>query len=113
MNKGILGILRKMCDFLQENQLENLYNAFIKPFTEYGVLAKGVAPKIHLIKIERSLNKAVRIMSFKGKFESAQPLFQYLNIVLLHINMNLQQSKFMKKLILCQHLDSIQEYIYK
>ena len=106
VNKGV-GILRKMHDFLQEKQQKNLYNVFIKPFTEYGVLAWGGAPKPHLIKIERSLNKAVRIMLFKGKFESAQPLFQYLNVVPLHLNINLQQSKFMKKLILCQHPDSI------
>ena len=72
--------------FLQEN----LYNAFTKPFTEYSVLALGEAPKTHLIKIERSLNEAVRMMPFKGKFESAQPLFQHLNIVPLHLNINLQ-----------------------
>ena len=50
-------------------------------------------------------------MLFKGKFELAQPLFQHLNIVPLHLNINLQQSKFIKKLILCQHPDSIQEYL--
>ena len=58
VNKGV-GILRKMCHFLQEKQLKNLYNAFIKLFTEYD--GEGV-PKRHLIKIERSLNKAVGIM---------------------------------------------------
>ena len=99
-----------MCDFLQEMKLKTLYKAFLKPFNEYGVLAWGGAPKTHLIKIERNLNKAVRIMLFKGKFESAHPLFQYLNFVPLHLSVNLQQSKFMKKLILCQHSDFIQEY---
>ena len=38
---------------------------------EKSLLACGGAPKTHLIKIERSLNKAVRIILFKGKFESA------------------------------------------
>ena len=109
VNKG-LGILRKMCDFLQEKQLKNLYNAFVEPLTEYDVLAWGGAPKMHLIKIKRNFNKALRIMLFKEKFESAQPLFQYLNIVWLHLNINLQQSKFTRKLIFCQHPDSIQEY---
>ena len=79
VNKGV-AILKKMGDFLWEKQLKNVYNAFIKPFTEYGVLVWGGAPKTHLIKIERSLNKAVSIMLLKGKFESAQPLSQYLNI---------------------------------
>ena len=50
-------------------------------------------------------------MLFKEKFESAQPLFQYLNIVQLHLNINLQQSKFMNKFILCRHPNSIQEYL--
>ena len=49
----------------------------------YAVIAWGGAPKTYLIKIERSLNEAVRIMLFQGKIESAQPLFQYLNILLL------------------------------
>ena len=80
VSKGV-GILRKMCDFLQEKHMKNLWNAFIKPFTKYDVLAWVEAPKTHLIKIKRSLNKDVVIMLFKGKFESAQPLFQYLNIV--------------------------------
>ena len=89
VNKGV-EILKKTHDFLREKQLKNIYNAFIKPFTEYGVLAWGGAPKTHIVKIERSLNKAVSIMLFKGKFESAQPLSQYLNIVPLHLNINLQ-----------------------
>ena len=52
------------------------------PFTENGVLAWGGAPKTPFIKTERNLNKALRVMLFKGKFESAQSLFQYRNIVL-------------------------------
>ena len=47
--------------------MRNLYNAFMKLFTEYGVLAWGRAPKTHLVKIERSVNKAVRIKLFQGK----------------------------------------------
>ena len=67
--------------YFDNNFIWKKHIEMIKPFTEYGVLAWGGAPKTHLIKIERSLNKAVRIMLFKGKSESAQPLFQYLNSV--------------------------------
>ena len=56
-----------MCKFLQEIQLKNSYNAFIKPFTEYGILAWGGAPRTHLNKVSRSLKKAVRVMMFKDK----------------------------------------------
>lgn len=47
--------------------MRNLSNAFMKLFTEYGVLAWGRAPKTHLVKIDKSLNKAVRIKLFQGK----------------------------------------------
>ena len=103
-----LGILRKMHDFLQEAIKKSLFTMHLSNLSMNMVYQPG---EEHLIKTKRSLNKAMRIMLFKGKFESAQPLFQQWTIVLLHLNINLQQSKFTKKLILCQHLDSIQEYL--
>ena len=91
-----LGILRKICDFLHKKQLKNLYIAFIKPFTEYGVLAwaritKDRESRENKIREKPSINKAVIIMLFNRKFESAQSLFfhQYINTLLLHLNINL------------------------
>ena len=52
-----------MCQFLQERQFikikerQIIYNAFIKPYTEYGILAWGGAPKTHLNEISRNLKK--------------------------------------------------------
>ena len=74
ISKGI-GILRKICHFLQEKQLKYLYSSFIKPYTEYGNLAWGRAAKTNLAKIDRSLRKAIRIIMFKGKMETVQPLY--------------------------------------
>ena len=59
-----------MLEFLQEKQLKNLYKAFIKPYTEYGILAWGGAPRTHLNKVSRILKNAVRVMTFKNKYES-------------------------------------------
>ena len=87
-----------MHKYLPEKQLKNLYNAFIKPYTENGILAWGGAPTTHLNKVIRSLRKVVRVMIFKNKHESTKPLFKYLNIVPFDINLKLQQGKFMKQL---------------
>ena len=65
-----------------KNTTENTFILNLS-LNKYTVRAWGGAPETYLIKIERSLSKAVRIMQFKGNIESAQPLFQYLNIVLL------------------------------
>ena len=53
-NRGI-GILRNLWPFLQEKQLKNLYNSFIKPYTEYGALAWSSAPKAYLAKTNRNI----------------------------------------------------------
>ena len=50
-----------MRKFLQEKQLKYLYYAFIRPYTDYGILAWGGAPKTHLNKVNRSIKKAVGV----------------------------------------------------
>ena len=59
-----------------EKKLKKLYNVFIKPYTEYDILAWGGVTKTHLNKVSRCLRKAVRIMMFKDKYESTKPLFK-------------------------------------
>ena len=66
-----IGILKKMRKFLQEKQLKNVYNVFIKPCTEYNILVQGGVTKTQRCK--------------------------YLKIVLFDINLKLQQGKFMKQ----------------
>ena len=96
ISKGT-GILRKMGEFLQEKQLKNLYYAFIRPCTEYGILAWGGAPKAHVNKVSRSTKKAARVVMFK-------------NIVSFDINIKLQQGKFMKQLSLDLQPESITKH---
>ena len=92
-----------MREFPQEKQLKKLYNAFIRPYTQYGILALGVAPKIHLNKVSRSLKKAVRVMMLKNKYELIKPL----NIEPFDINIKPQQRKLMKQLSLDLQPESI------
>ena len=70
ISEGI-GILKKMRKFLQEKQLKNVYNVFIKPSTEYNILVQGGVTKTQRCK--------------------------YLKIVLFDINLKLQQGDFMKQ----------------
>ena len=81
--------LGKCASFFKKNNLQKLYNVFIKPYTEYGILTWGGAPKTHLDKVKRSLKKAVRVTMFKSKYESTKSLSEYLNIASFDINLKL------------------------
>ena len=98
LNRGI-GILRNLRSFLQEKQLKNLYNTFIKPYTEYGALAWSSAPKTYLAKTERNIKKSIRTIMFKIKHDSVKPYYKYLNINPLKHQIKILQGKFMWKLI--------------
>ena len=43
--------------------------------------------------------KTIRIMMFKGKMETVQPLYEYLNILPLNLNRKLLCAKFMQNLV--------------
>ena len=73
INKG-LGILKKMCHFFQEDTLVSLFYAFLKPYIDYGSLTWEGTTNTHLLKLKRTLNKAMRIMAFRSKYESAKLL---------------------------------------
>ena len=107
INKGI-GILKKMCHFLQEDTLVSLFNDFVKLYVDYGSLTWGGTANTHLLKLERTLNKAVRIMAFRSKYKSAEPLFIYYKILPLEANIKLNQGKFIWKLTQNQNPDCIQ-----
>ena len=102
-----IGIVRKMREFLQEKQSKNLYNVFMKPYTEYGNFAWGGAPTTYLNQVSRSHKKAVRVMRFRKKHESTKPLFEYLSTVPFDFNIKLQQGKFRKQLSLDLQPNSI------
>ena len=98
-----IDIIRTMWHFLQEKQLELLFSAFISPYLDYGALAWGGAAKTHINKLERSLRKIMRLMMFKDKKHIAKPLYGYLKVLPLELNIKPLQAKFVKKLILKEH----------
>ena len=62
-----------MRHFLQEDTLATLFNAFVKPYVDYGSLTWGGTTNTPLLKLKRTLNNAVRIMAFRSKYKSTKP----------------------------------------
>ena len=58
--------------------------------------------------LKRTLNKAMRIMAFRSKYESAKSLYIYYKILPLEANIKLNQGKCIWKLTQNQHPDCIQ-----
>ena len=83
-----------MCHFFQEDTLVSLFYAFLKPHIDYGSLTWEGTTNTHLLKLKRTLNKAMRIMAFRSKYESAKPLCIYYKILPLEANIKLNQVKF-------------------
>ena len=98
LSRGI-GILAKMRHYVSENTLTSVYNAFIQPHIDYGVLSWASSTKTHLKKIDISLKKAVRVMSFKKRNDHSLPLFKHLNILPLDLNIRLQTACFIWKYV--------------
>ena len=111
INKGI-GIIKKIRHFLQEDTLVSLFYAFLKPYIDYGSLTWGGNANTHLLKLKQTLNKAMKIMAFRKKFESAKPLYIYCKILLLEPNIKLNQRKFIWKLTHNLHPDCIQDIFH-
>ena len=74
ISKGI-GVLAKMRHFVPSDVLKQLYHAFVSPHLSYAVINWGNAPKCATIKLNKSLKKAIRIVTFAGFKESSKPLF--------------------------------------
>ena len=81
-----------------EKFLTNIFNAFLKPYLEYGTLVWSGALETNLDKINKTLNRSIRTILFKQKHDTVKPFYKYLGILPLKQNIKLQQGKFMWKL---------------
>ena len=79
---------------LEVKTLKNLYNAFIQPHINYGLILWGTADKIQTNKIALNLKKAVRIITFNNKNDHSAPLFKHLGILTFDKNLLFQQGKY-------------------
>ena len=108
LSRGI-GMLRKIRQYVQESTIRNIYNSFLKAYTDYGTLVWCGTQKCNLTKIEKILNKSSCTMLFKGKYDSFKPLYKCLNLLPLPGNIRHNQSKFMSKLVNNQQPKCVKE----
>ena len=97
LSKGI-GILYRIRNYVPKLTLRSLYFAFIQSNVNYCLLNWGGAPPTILKPIKTSLNKAVRIMSFKDNRYHANNLYKELNILPLEECYKLNLAIFMWKI---------------
>ena len=104
-----------MRHFLQEDTLASIFNAFVKPYVDYGILTWGGTTNTNLLKLNRTLNKAMGIMAFRSKYESVKTLMYLLQNITTwskHKAKKLNQGRFIWKLTQKQHPDCIQAIYY-
>ena len=78
LHNGI-GILTKLCKYVPEETMKNLFNSFLKPYTEYGNTAWGGAPKTKIELINRSIKHSISTMMGMNKFDSVNLLNLFMN----------------------------------
>lgn len=64
LHKGV-GILKKLCKYVQKETINNLFHPFLKSYTKYENLAWAGSP-LELIK--RSINCSIRTMMGTDEF---------------------------------------------
>ena len=91
------GLLAKLRYFVPTAKYKMLYNALIQPHLDYGSLSWSSAAQSSLSYIEKIQNKSIRLLTFKKKQESPQPLYKNMEILPLKQNIILNQTKFIWK----------------
>ena len=85
------GLVLKLCKYVQEETMKNLFISFLKPYTEYGKLAWGGTPETKIELINRNRNYSIRTIMDVDKFDSVKAFYEYLKILPFKDNMKLLQ----------------------
>ncbi|MCP4485285.1 MAG: reverse transcriptase family protein, partial [Flavobacteriaceae bacterium] len=93
-----IGILSKIRHFAPKNVLINVFNAFISPHINYGIINWGGAYPSSLDQLNKCLKKAARIITFKPQNEPSKPILKELNSLNLEDTYKLECAKFMFEL---------------
>lgn len=92
-------ILAKARHYIPNKSLKNIFNAFIQPHIDYGNVAWGTCAQTHLQRVERNLNKSLRIINFKTSEDPVEPLYACSDILNITKNKIFSQAKFIWKLM--------------
>ena len=89
-----IGLLYKLKYLLPEIAMLNLYHALVHSNLIYEILVWGDTVSSYLTNLRKLQNKAIRIVTEKNWNDSANPLYQKLNILPLVSLLNFEISKF-------------------
>ena len=92
-----IGILSKIRYYTPKHVLINLYYSFIQSHLNYGLLNWSSTATTNLECIRLKLRKAIRIITFRNKYEHSKPLFKDLKILPLDSLIKHKQAVFMWK----------------
>ena len=90
-----VGLLYKLRHFVPKSTLSSLYNAFIMPHINYGLINWSSATKTNLAPIKRCLKRAVRAINFAKFQDHSLPLFKKQNLLCFDDIVELEIGKFM------------------
>ena len=96
MSKGT-GMISKIRYYVNEACLLNLFYSFIQAHANYNLLNWSSTHYSFLNPIELKFKTAIRLISFKGKYEHTGPLFTKLNILPFRDLIKYKQGNFLWK----------------
>ena len=76
-----VGLLYKFRHLVPKSTLSSLYNAFIVPHINYGLINRSSATKTSLVPIKRCLKRAVHAINFAKFQDHCLPLFKKQNLL--------------------------------
>ena len=96
MSKGT-GMISKIRYYVNEACLLNLFYSFIQAHANYNLLNWSSTKYSFLNPIELKFKTAIRLISFKGRYEHTGPLFSKLNILPFRDLIKYKQGNFLWK----------------
>ena len=64
------GLFYKLRKILNCSQLIKIFNTYVKPVVQYGILVYGTASRATMQKIDAKINRILRVIFFVQKFDS-------------------------------------------
>ena len=97
MSKGT-GMISKIRYYVDKTCLLNLFYSFVQSHANYNLLNWSCTNQSFLNPIELKLKAAIRLITFKGKYEHTKPLFSELKILPFSDLIKYKQGSFLWKI---------------
>ena len=90
-----IGVLSRLRHLASKEILVSIYNAFIQPHLNYGIINWGGTYTSILEPLRKVMKHAVRLITFQPRTAHSQPLFKKLRILCFDDCYRLESAKFM------------------